>query len=48
MFFGWFYYDWTILILIPPMIFALIAQAKVNSAYKKIFASQKFKRNYCP
>jgi len=35
MFFGWFYYDWTILILIPPMIFALIAQAKVNSAYKK-------------
>lgn len=35
MFFGWFYYDWTILILIPPMIFALIAQSKVNSAYKK-------------
>lgn len=33
--FGLFYYDWTILILIPPMIFALIAQARVNSAYSK-------------
>lgn len=33
--FGWFYYDWTILILIPPMIFALMAQAKVNAAYSK-------------
>lgn len=35
MFFGWFYYDWTILILIPPMLFALWAQARVNSTYRK-------------
>ncbi|MCD8327716.1 MAG: zinc metallopeptidase [Ruminococcus sp.] len=35
MFFGWFYYDWTILILIPPLILALIAQSRVNSTYKK-------------
>ncbi len=33
--FGLFYYDWTILILIPPMLLALFAQAKVNSAYSK-------------
>lgn len=30
-----YYYDWTILILIPPLILSLYAQFKVNSAYKK-------------
>lgn len=40
MLFGWFYYDWTILILIPPMLFALWAQARVNSTYKKYSAVQ--------
>lgn len=30
-----YYYDWTILILIPPLILSLYAQFKVNSTYKK-------------
>lgn len=33
--FGLFYYDWTILLVIPAFIFALWAQYKVNSTYKK-------------
>ena len=35
MFFGWFYYDWTILIVLPAMLFALWAQFKVNSTFEK-------------
>ncbi len=35
MFFGLFWGDWTILVLIPAMIFALIAQAKVKSTFNK-------------
>ncbi len=35
MFFGLFWGDWTILILLPAMIFALWAQAKVNSTFTK-------------
>ena len=35
MFFGFFWGDWTILILIPAMIFSLWAQAHVNSTFKK-------------
>lgn len=31
----YYYYDWTILILIPPLILSLYAQFKVNSTYKK-------------
>ena len=33
--FGFFYYDWTILILIPGMIFALWAQMNVKSTFAK-------------
>lgn len=35
MFFGLFWGDWTILILLPAMIFAFIAQAKVQSSFAK-------------
>ena len=35
MLFGWFYYDWTVLLVLPALIISLIAQAKVSSAYKK-------------
>ena len=31
--FGWFYYDWTILIVLPAMLFALWAQFKVKSTF---------------
>jgi len=35
MLFDLFYFDWTILLVIPAFIFALWAQIKVNSTYKK-------------
>lgn len=35
MLFGLFYYDWTILLVIPAFIFSLWAQFKVQSTYKK-------------
>ncbi len=35
MFFGLFYGDWTILVLLPAMIFAIIAQQKVKSTFEK-------------
>ena len=35
MFFGLFYFDWTIIILIPAMIFALVAQFMVKSTFDK-------------
>lgn len=35
MFFGFFYYDWTILIVLPAMIFAIWAQIKVKSTFDK-------------
>ena len=35
MFFGFFYWDWTILILIPAMIFAFAAQIAVKSTFDK-------------
>ena len=35
MFFGFFYWDWTLLILLPAMIFALIAQLSVKSTFEK-------------
>ena len=35
MFFGWFYYDWTILIVLPAMLFSLWAQFKVNSTFER-------------
>ena len=34
MFFGWFYYDWTVLIVLPAMLFALWAQFKVKSTFE--------------
>ena len=33
MFFGWFYYDWTLLIVLPAIIFSMIASAKVRSTF---------------
>ena len=35
MFFGYFWGDWTILIVIPALIFTLWAQSAVNSAYRR-------------
>ncbi len=35
MFFGFFWGDWTLLILLPAMIFAIIAQVKVNTTFEK-------------
>ena len=33
--FGFFYYDWTILIVLPAMLFALWAEFKVKSTFQK-------------
>lgn len=35
MLFGLFYYDWTILLILPALIFSVWAQFKVNSTFKK-------------
>ncbi len=35
MLFGWFYFDWTVLIVLPAVFFALWAQIKVNSTFQK-------------
>jgi len=35
MLFGWFYFDWTILIVLPAMLFAIFAQLRVNSTFDK-------------
>lgn len=35
MLFGWFYYDWTVLIVLPGLLLTLWAQFKVQSAYRK-------------
>ena len=35
MLFGFFYYDWTILIVLPAMIFTIWAQIRVNSTFEK-------------
>ena len=35
MFFGFFWGDWTLIVLLPAMIFALIAQASVQSTFNK-------------
>lgn len=35
MYFGLFFGDWTILVLLPAMIFAIIAQARVQSTFNK-------------
>ena len=36
--FGWFYYDWTMLIVLPALIFTFWAQIKVNSSFNKYSA----------
>ena len=33
--FGWFYYDWTVLIVLPALLFTIWAQIKVNSSFNK-------------
>ena len=33
--FSWFYYDWTILIVLPALIFTIWAQIKVSSSFNK-------------
>lgn len=35
MLFGWFYYDWTILLVLPALILSLWAQFRVNSTFDK-------------
>jgi len=35
MLFGWFYFDWTVLIVLPAMLFAFWAQIKVSSTFEK-------------
>ena len=35
MLFGWFYFDWTILIVLPAFFFSLWAQINVNSTFEK-------------
>lgn len=35
MFFGFFMFDWTILIVLPAMIFAIWAQSRVNSTFER-------------
>lgn len=35
MLFGWFYFDWTILLIIPGFIISLWAQIKVSTTFKK-------------
>ena len=35
MLFGWFYFDWTILIVLPAILFASVAQLKVKSTFEK-------------
>ena len=32
---GWFYYDWTVLIVLPALLFTIWAQIKVNSSFNK-------------
>lgn len=44
MFFGFFYWDWTILILLPAMIFAIIAQISVKSTFEKYDKVQTMRR----
>ena len=43
MLFGWFYYDWTLLIVLPALIFSLIASARVHSTFDK-YSQQKSAR----
>lgn len=40
MLFGWFYFDWTILIVLPAMIFAMVAQFKVKSTFEEYSKTQ--------
>ena len=35
MLFGWFYYDWTVLILLPALVLSVWAQIKVKSTFDK-------------
>ena len=35
MLFGWFYYDWTVLIVLPAIFFTIWAQTKVSSSFKR-------------
>ena len=46
MFFGFFYFDWTIIILIPAMILAIVAQIKVNTTFDKYNKVRNFRSNY--
>ena len=35
MLFGWFYFDWTVLIVVPALFFTIWAQTKVSSSFKR-------------
>lgn len=44
MFFGFFWGDWTFILLVPAMIFAMIAQARVQSTFNKYNKRQTARR----
>jgi Zn-dependent membrane protease YugP len=46
MMFGWFYYDWTMILLVPALLLSIYAQAKVSSTfnqYQKVAAKSGIK-----
>ena len=45
MLFGWFYFDWTVLIVLPALIFSIWAQSNVTSTFEK-YAKVRTKRGF--
>ena len=45
MLFGWFYFDWTVLLVLPALVFSVWAQINVSSTFKK-YSSVRTKRGY--
>ena len=45
MLFGWFYFDWTVLIVLPALVFSIWAQMNVSSTFDK-YSKIRTKRGY--
>ena len=45
MLFGWFYFDWTVLIVLPALVFSIWAQINVSSTFDK-YSKIRTKRGY--
>ena len=45
MLFGWFYFDWTVLIVLPALVFSVWAQINVSSTFEK-YSKIRTKRGY--